>query len=178
MSRLGKKPITIPAKTTVSVADSVISVKGPLGELSRTLHPAVSVAIDGGEVVVSPVNKTQLSQALWGTFASHVRNMVEGVNTVFKKKLILEGVGFRVSLSGNNLELIVGFSHPVLLPVPDGIKVEVEKNAITVSGADKEKVGQFAAEIRATKKPEPYKGKGIRYEGEIIRRKQGKKTVG
>ncbi|MCW9054476.1 MAG: 50S ribosomal protein L6 [Candidatus Pacebacteria bacterium] len=178
MSRIGKQPVIIPEKTEVKIVDGVVSVKGPLGELSRPLHKAVSVAVKEGEVVVSPVNDSKAATALWGTFASHIKNMVAGVNQPFEKKLILEGVGYRVSLSGKNLELIVGFSHPVILEVPEGLTVVVEKNTISVSGSDKEKVGKFAAEIRAVKKPEPYKGKGIRYEGEVVRRKQGKKTVG
>lgn len=178
MSRIGKQSVVIPEKTEVTVEGPVVSVKGPLGELSRDIHPAVTVAVEEGEVVVTPKDESQLAQALWGTFSSHVKNMVAGVNEAFQKKLVVEGVGYRVSLSGKNLELLVGFSHPVVLEVPENITVEVEKNTITVSGADKEKVGQFAAEIRAVKKPEPYKGKGIRYEDEVVRRKQGKKTVG
>lgn len=182
MSRIGKQPVTIPEKTEVSVSDTSVSVKGPLGTLSRQLHKAISVAVEEGKVIVTPTNTTKQSQALWGTYTSHIKNMVMGVNQAFEKKLIVEGIGYRVNLSdspsGKSLELIVGYSHPVVLEVPEGTTVTVEKNIITVLGSDKEKVGQFAAEIRATKKPEPYKGKGIRYEGEVVRRKQGKKTVG
>lgn len=177
MSRIGKLAVIIPTKTEVTVSDDTISVKGPLGELARPLHKAVSVAVENNEVVVTPTSKTPLSKALWGTYASHIKNMVQGVNQVFEKKLIVEGIGYRVNLSGKNLELIVGFSHPVIFSVPEGITVNVEKNTISVSGSDKEKVGQFTAEIRAVKKPEPYKGKGIRYEDEVVRRKQGKKTA-
>lgn len=178
MSRIGKQPITIPEKTEVTVADGVVVVKGPLGELKKQLHPSVSVAVDGSAVSVSPVNESQLALALWGTYASHIRNMIAGVTTPFQKKLSVEGIGYRVSLSGKNLELLVGFSHPVVIEVPENLTVSVEKNEITVSGPDKEQVGQFAAEVRAVKKPEPYKGKGIRYADEIVYRKQGKKTVG
>ena len=177
MSRIGKQPVSIPEKTEVSVSDDSISVKGPFGQLTRKLHPAVSVSVENNEVVVTPVSKSSKERALWGTYTSHVKNMIQGVNEVFEKKLTVEGIGYRVNLSGKNLELIVGFSHPVVLVVPEGITVVVEKNNISVSGPDKEVVGQFAAEIRAVKKPEPYKGKGIRYENEIVRRKQGKKTV-
>ena len=177
MSRIGKQKVSIPEKTEVTVSDSAISVKGPQGELTRPLHKAVSVSVENNEVTVTPVGKTQLAKALWGTYASHVKNMVQGVNEVYEKKLVVEGIGFRVNLSGKNLELIVGFSHPVVLVVPAGITVNVEKNNISISVPDKEKVGQFAAEIRAKKKPEPYKGKGIRYEDEVVRRKQGKKTA-
>ena len=177
MSRIGKKPVGIPEKTEVSISDNVISVKGPHGELARPLHSAVSVSVENNEVVIVPTGKSKESRALWGTYASHVKNMIQGVNEVFEKKLVVEGIGYRVNLSGKKLELLVGFSHPVVFEVPEGITVNVEKNNISISGPDKEKVGQFAAEIRAVKKPEPYKGKGIRYEDEIVRRKQGKKTV-
>ncbi|NQV92910.1 50S ribosomal protein L6 [Candidatus Kaiserbacteria bacterium] len=177
MSRIGKLAVIIPAKTEVTVLDNTISVKGPLGVLARPLHKAVAVSIENNEVVVTPVGKTPLSKALWGTYASHIKNMVQGVNQAFEKKLIVEGIGYRVNLSGKSLELIVGFSHPVIFAIPEGLTVNVEKNTISVSGPDKEKVGQFTAEVRAVKKPEPYKGKGIRYENEIVRRKQGKKTA-
>lgn len=178
MSRIGKQKVNIPEKTEVSVLDDIVSVKGPLGELTRRLHPSISVKIEGGKVIVTPTNTSSQAQALWGTYASHIKNMVQGVNEAFEKKLIVEGIGYRVNLSGKNLELIVGFSHNVVLVVPDGLTVSVDKNNIKISGRDKERVGQFAAEIRAVKKPEPYKGKGIRYEKEIVRRKQGKKIVG
>lgn len=177
MSRIGKQKVSVPERTEVSVSDDVISVKGPFGQLTRALHPAVSVSIENNEVTVSPSDASSQAKALWGTYASHVKNMVQGVNEVFVKKLVVEGIGYRVNLSGSNLELIVGYSHPVILKVPEGLTVDVEKNNIAISGPDKEKVGQFAAEIRAMKKPEPYKGKGIRYEDEVVRRKQGKKTA-
>ncbi|MFC1734150.1 50S ribosomal protein L6 [candidate division KSB1 bacterium] len=177
MSRIGKQKVIVPEKTEVTVSDGAVSVKGPLGELTRPLHKAVSVSVENNEVVVTPNDKTPLAKALWGTYSSHVKNMVQGVNELYEKKLVVEGIGYRVNLSGKNLELIVGFSHPVVFTVPEGLTVNVEKNTISVSGSDKEKVGQFTAEIRATKKPEPYKGKGIRYEDEVVRRKQGKKTA-
>jgi large subunit ribosomal protein L6 len=175
MSRIGKQPIEIPDKTSVTVSDGIIAVLGPGGELRRRLHGDVSVAVENGVVTVSPARETQLSQALWGTYASLIRSMVVGVNEPFVKKLQVEGIGYRVETSGDTLKLSVGFSHPVELKIPEGISVAVEKNIITVSGINKEQVGQFAADVRAVKKPEPYKGKGIRYEGEIVRRKQGKK---
>ena len=152
-------------------------MKGKGGTLSRALHPAISVFVGEKEVVVALVAKTRLARALWGTYAAHVRNMVLGVTTPFVKKLQIEGIGYRAELTGSSLKLSVGFSHPVLAPVPQGLSVSVEKNIITSSGADKELVGSFAAEVRSIKKPEPYKGKGIRYEGEIVREKQGKKAV-
>jgi len=175
MSRIGKLPISIPTGTTVSVDASSVSVKGPKGELSRPLSRHITVAVDGDAVVVKPNGNSQMAQALWGTFASHIGNMVTGVNEPFTKNLSVEGVGYKVDLQGNDLVLNVGYSHPVKMPVPKDLTVTVEKNAISISGADKEAVGQFAAEVRAVRKPEPYKGKGIRYRDEVVRRKQGKK---
>ena len=177
MSRTGKKPITIPDKTSVSVEGRVVKVTGPLGELSRAIHPSIEISSAQGIVSVSPKNNTGLGKALWGTYASHVTNMIEGVNKPFVKKLELQGIGYRVALSGNSLDFMVGFSHPVKALIPKGLTVSVEKSIITISGSDKELVGQFAANVRAVKKPEPYKGKGIRYQGEVIKQKQGKKSV-
>jgi len=177
MSRTGKKPITIPDKTSVSVEGRVVKVTGPLGELSRAIHPSIEISSAQGIVSVSPKNNTGLGKALWGTYASHVTNMIEGVNKPFVKKLELQGIGYRVALSGNSLDFMVGFSHPVKVEIPKGLTVSVEKSIITISGPDKELVGQFAANVRAVKKPEPYKGKGIRYQGEVIKQKQGKKSV-
>ena len=177
MSRIGKKPITIPAGTEVLVKDGEVSVKGKGGTLARPTHPAVSITVANGTVLVEPAGKSRLSRALWGTYAAHVRNMIAGVNQPFVKKLQVEGIGYRAEMTGKDIKLQVGFSHPVLVNIPDGITVAVEKNVISITGADKDKVGQFAANVRALKKPEPYKGKGIRYEGEIIRIKQGKKAA-
>lgn len=177
MSRLGKKNIAIPAGTTVSVADGVVRVKGKNGELTRAIRPIVAVTVEGSEVAVTPVAETRLAKALWGTYSAHVRNMIKGVNEPFVKKLILEGVGYKVALSGKKLVLNLGFSHQVDLAIPEGLTVTLEKNDITVAGIDKELVGQFAAELRSLKKPEPYKGKGMRYAGEVLRRKQGKKAA-
>ncbi|MBI2610733.1 50S ribosomal protein L6 [Candidatus Kaiserbacteria bacterium] len=177
MSRIGKKPISIPPGTEVSVVPHELTVKGKGGTLKRSLHPAVAISVTNGEVTVAPALDTRLARALWGTYAAHVRNMIEGVNTPFSKKLIVEGIGYRAEVAGKELKLSVGFSHPVLIPVPEGVTVSVDKGVITIAGADKEKVGQFAAAVRATRKPEPYKGKGIRYEDEVVRRKQGKKAA-
>jgi len=177
MSRLGKKPVAIPTGTDVKIESGVLSVKGPKGELQKPVHSLVELNVVDGEVTVAPKNNSRLARSLWGTFSSHVTNMVTGVNENFKKTLILEGVGYRVELAGKTLKLMVGYSHPVEMEVPEGLEVEVVKNTIAISGADKEKVGQFAAVVRAKKKPEPYKGKGLRYDDEIIRRKQGKKAV-
>ncbi|MDO8561913.1 MAG: 50S ribosomal protein L6 [bacterium] len=177
MSRTGKKPITVPAGTEISVSGGEIVVKGKGGTLRRAMHGEVSVAVDGKTVSVTPVSESRLARALWGTYAAHVRNMIAGVNQPFTKKLQIEGIGFRAELSGKTLSLQIGFSHPVKVAIPEGLTVAVEKNIITISGSDRERVGQFAASVRALKKPEPYKGKGIRYEGEVVRKKQGKKVT-
>ncbi|MBI5644920.1 50S ribosomal protein L6 [Candidatus Kaiserbacteria bacterium] len=178
MSRVGKKEILIPIGTDVSVASNEITVKGKGGTLKRALHPAITIAVTDGKVEVHPANKTRLARALWGTYAAHVRNMLAGVNTPFMKRLQVEGIGYRVELAGKQLKLSVGFSHPVMVSIPEGVVVAVDKNIVTISGANKEQVGEFAASVRAVKKPEPYKGKGIRYEGERVREKQGKKVAG
>lgn len=178
MSRLGKIPTQLPAGTEVTVAEGVIAVKGKGGELRRTLNEEVVVEVKDGAVHVSPRDaESRESRTMWGTFAAHVRNMVAGVNEPYVKKLSVEGVGYKVALNGNKIDLSVGFSHPVSLEVPEGITATVEKNEITVAGIDKDAVGQFAANIRAVKKPEPYKGKGIRYSDEVVRRKEGKRAV-
>jgi large subunit ribosomal protein L6 len=177
MSRIGKRAITIPTGTEVSVASGMLTVKGKGGTLKRALHSAVEVKVDGKEVTVNPVGNTRLARALWGTYAAHVRNMIAGVNTPFQKKLQIEGIGYKAEVQGKNVKLMLGFSHPVIVAIPEGVTVGVEKSIVSVSGADKETVGQFAASVRALKKPEPYKGKGIRYEGEVVREKQGKKAA-
>jgi len=177
MSRIGKQSIAIPTGTDVSVSDETITVKGKGGTLTRELHPVVKVSVTDGHASVEPMNTSHLARALWGTYAAHIKNMVKGVNEPFVKKLQVEGIGYKAEVSGKNLKLNVGFSHPVLVAIPEGLIAAVEKNIVTISGADKDAVGQFAASVRAIKKPEPYKGKGIRYEGEVIRMKQGKKAA-
>lgn len=176
MSRIGKKPIAIPAKTEVTVVGSTVTVKGPLGELSRVFASGVSCVVADGAVTLTP-GAHMTNPALWGTVSSHVKNMIAGVNKAYEKKLIIEGIGYKAEVKGSDLVMGLGFSHPVKLAIPAGLKVTTEKNIITISGIDKEKVGQFVAEIRAWKKPEPYKGKGIRYIDEVVRRKQGKKAA-
>lgn len=175
MSRIGKKVRKIPQGVTVEVKGEELTVKGPKGELRLKLHPRITVSIADGQVSVSVVSpENTKDKALWGTFSSIIENMLDGVTTGFKKQLEINGVGYKASLKGVNLVLEVGFSHPVELIPADGIKFEVEKNVITVSGIDKQMVGEMAAQIRSTKKVEPYKGKGIKYLGEIVRRKAGK----
>lgn len=175
MSRLGKQPVTIPSGVEVTLSVGVLTVKGPKGTLTRKVTDVVNIAIEGTTVTFTPVNDT--AKALWGTYAAHLRNMIEGVTKGFEKKLEIEGVGYRATAQGNKILLSVGFSHPVEVVAPEGIAITVEKNLITVSGADKDAVGQFAADVRKVKEPEPYKGKGIHYVGEYIIRKQGKKAV-
>ena len=178
MSRLAKQPIAIPSGVEVKLDGTTLTVKGPKGELSRSFKTdVIDLSIEEATVVLQKKEDTVFSRALVGTYASHVINMITGVTDGFEKKLIVEGVGFRSEVKGKTLEMQLGFSHPVLMDIPEGLEATAEKNLITVSGFDKERVMQFAAQIRAKKKPEPYKGKGIRYEGEIIRRKQGKKSV-
>lgn len=177
MSRIAKQPITIPAKTTVTQDGEVFTVKGPKGELTRIFKKDIGVEIKENEIVVSLIKENLFTRGLWGTYASHFRNMITGVNEGFEKKLTLEGVGYRASVNGKVLEMSLGFSHPVRIDIPEGLTVVVEKSQITISGADKELVGSFTAGVRSKKKPEPYKGKGIRYIDEVIRRKQGKKSA-
>lgn len=176
MSHLAKKPIAV-GKTTVTVAGGVLTVAGAKGTLTKRVHPSIALAIDEKGVLITPKDRSRLAKALTGTFASHLKNMVAGVETPYAKKLVLEGVGYRVELRGKELVLALGFSHPVTLAVPEDVTATVEKNVITLKSPNKESVGQFAANIRRVKPPEPYLGKGIRYEDEVIRRKQGKKAV-
>lgn len=177
MSRIGKQIVTLPEKTEITVSDRSFAVKGPLGEVTRMTHPMIEIKVNGKEVTVEPKRLTLESRALWGTYASHLKNMVNGVNKAFEKKLILEGIGYKSEVKGSDIHFALGFSHPVKIEIPKDLKVTAEKNVITISGVDKERVGEFAAKLRALKKPEPYKGKGMRYSDEVIKRKQGKKTA-
>jgi len=177
MSRIGKQPIAIPEKTEVKINDGTVSIKGPLGELSRVFKSEIAIQEKERELIVAPIKENLFTQALWGTYASHLRNMIDGVTKGYEKKLIINGVGYRAEKMDDQLTLKVGFSHLVKVDIPEGIKVEVAKNVITISGIDKELVGRFTAHVRSIKKPEPYKGKGIRYENEVVRRKQGKKAA-
>lgn len=177
MSRLGKKPILIPENVKVSYKDGVLAVAGPFGETSRIFKKDIKIIIGDNSLLLNPQKTTKENLALWGTYVSHIKNMITGVTKNFEKKLVIEGIGFKAQLEGMVLALSLGLSHPIKVEIPDDIKVKVEKNVIIVSGVDKEKIGQFAAKIRALKKPEPYKGKGIRYENEVIKRKAGKKAA-
>jgi len=175
MSRVGKKPILIPENIEIKVDGQSITVKGPKGELVKQIRPEIKIEIKENKIFVIPQLETKKTKALWGTTRVILENMIKGVSQGYEKKLEIEGLGFRAQLKGENLLLDVGLSHPVEIKAVVGIKFEVEKNIITVSGIDKELVGQVAANIRKVKPSEPYKGKGIRYLGEVIRRKVGKK---
>lgn len=177
MSRIGKKPIEIPKGVEVKIEDNVVIVKGPKGELQKKIRPEIKVEIKENEILVSPEKETKKTNAFWGLTRTLIFNMIKGVTEGYEKKLEIQGVGYKANLEGEDLVLQVGFSHPVKMDKVEGIKFEVEKNIITISGIDKELVGQIAAKIRKVRKPEPYKGKGIRYLGEEVRRKPGKKVV-
>ncbi len=179
MSRIGNKPVTIPAGVQVTVDGSTVTVKGPKGELKNTFDPAMSIVVEGNEIIVTRPSDVKEHRSLHGLTRTLVANMVTGVTEGFKKELQVNGVGYRVAKQGNNLVMNLGFSHQVIMPEPDGITVECPgPNSIIVTGADKQKVGQFAAEIRIKRPPEPYKGKGIKYIDEHIRRKEGKAGKG
>ncbi len=174
MSRIGKLPIKIPSGVTITVDDDDITVTGTKGTLKQFTMPGVSVKQEGDEVIVTRINDEPKNRAKHGLMRSLINNMVIGVSQGYSKKLVLSGVGYRVALAGSDLKLNVGFSHEVIYKIPAGITASVEQLTITISGHDKQQVGQVAAEIRKLKKPEPYKGKGIAYEGERILRKSGK----
>lgn len=175
MSRIGRMPIEIPAGVTVDLQGQHITVKGPKGELSRDIHEDIKVAVEGNEILVTRPSDNKNHRALHGLTRALVANMVTGVHDGFSKKLEINGVGYRAAKQGNKLVLTLGFSHPVEMEAPAGITIDVpNQTEIVVSGADKEVVGAVAADIRKWRKPEPYKGKGIRYEGEVVRRKAGK----
>lgn len=177
MSRIGKKPIKIPEGVEVKIEGQKITVKGEKGQLEKEIRPEIGIEEKNGQIFLFPKIETKITKALWGTFRQLIFNMIEGVKKGFQKQLEIEGLGYRAEMDGENLILRVGFSHPVKISPPAGIKISVEKNVITVSGADKELVGQVAAKIRAVKPAEPYKGKGIKYLGEKIIRKVGKKAT-
>jgi len=176
MSRIGKKLITIPSGVTVSEAAGAITVKGPKGTLSRSIPKGVSVAIEDGTIQVSRADDSKPVRALHGLVRALIANMITGVNKGFLKELEIEGVGYRAEMEGKKLKLLLGFSHPVLMDVPQGLSVSIENRgaSVKIEGIDKESVGQFAVNVRRHRPPEPYKGKGVRYAGEHIRRKAGK----
>tara|TARA_B100001971_G_scaffold214585_1_gene252829 strand:- start:43945 stop:44484 length:540 start_codon:yes stop_codon:yes gene_type:complete len=174
MSRIGKQPVVVPDKVTVTIADRKVVVKGPKGELDLTHHEGVSVAQEDKSIVVKPVDESQKNRALWGLTRTLVSNMVEGVTNGFTKNLEFNGVGYKAAVSGNTITLNLGYSHPIEYELPEGVAAKVTKNVIEVSGINKELVGFTAAKIRSFRKPEPYKGKGVKYADEVIIRKAGK----
>ena len=176
MSRVGKNPVFIPEGVEVTIDGAAVSVSGKLGSLSATISSEVSAALDDGSVVVTPLGENKRTRQMWGLTRSVINNMVVGVSQGFRKDLQIEGVGYRAAVEGRTLTLDLGYSHRVRYPIPDGIEITCERpTAIRIAGTDRQTVGQVAAEIRAFRKPEPYKGKGIRYVGEYVRRKEGKK---
>ena len=176
MSRIGKKPVTIPSGVTANIEGAILSVKGPKGTLTMPLRDEISYTMEDGGISVQPANDTKQARAFWGMQRTLVQNLVTGVTDGFTKKLLITGVGYRAAAQGRNLNLKLGYSHDVNIDVPEGIEVKTPDNTtIEISGSDKQKVGQLAAEIRQWRKPEPYKGKGIKYDGEFIFRKEGKK---
>lgn len=174
MSRIGKKPIEIPKNVKVNISDGIITVEGPKGKLSMNIHPDMKVYTDGNSIKVERSSDDPFHRAMHGTTSALIRNMVKGVTEGFTVGLEVVGLGYRASLKGGNLELSLGLSHPVVFPIPPDVKIEVKENKIYVSGIDKQRVGQVAAQIRAFRKPDAYKGKGIRYEGETLKLKAGK----
>jgi large subunit ribosomal protein L6 len=176
MSRIAKHPIKIPAGVDIKVNGKKVAVKGKMGELTLNLIDDISAEVKDGAIILKPLSTARLARDMWGTTASNVRNMIKGVTVGYQKKLLIEGVGFRAALKGKDLVLQIGFSHEVDYKTPAGIEIKVPKQTeIEISGIDKQKVGQVTAEIYSLKPPEPYKGKGIRYEGQQVRRKEGKK---
>lgn len=177
MSRIGKQPIPIPDKVKVSIKDRSITVEGPKGKLGFEIDPVITVNVDGNEIVVTRPNDSRRNRAFHGLTRALIANMVRGVSNGFEKKLEIQGVGYRAAKQGAALNFQLGYSHPILFEPPAGIELAVDRNIVTVSGIDKQAVGQVAAQIRALRKPEPYKGKGIRYLGEHVRRKAGKTGI-
>ncbi len=174
MSKIGKQLVTVPADVTVTTDDGVMTVKGPRGTLSRPIHPLIAITATPEGLSVSTQSATKAARALWGTTRAHLQNMITGVTAGFTKQLELQGVGYRAKLKGKDLEMSLGYSHTITVPAPEGITFTVEKEIVTVAGTNVEHVGQIAADIRELRKPEPYKGKGVRYVGEKVRRKEGK----
>jgi large subunit ribosomal protein L6 len=176
MSRIGKRPVTIPSGVTATVDGQTVKMKGPKGQLQFVVHDDVEVKVDKNVVTVSPRAETNRARALYGTARAQIANLVEGVTKGYEKKLEINGVGYRAAMAGKNLQLALGYSHDVVYQIPEGIQIAVPKpTEITVTGSDIQRVGQVAAEIRAYRPPEPYKGKGVKYVGEFIFRKEGKK---
>lgn len=177
MSRIGKKIIALPKGTEANLSGSTFTIKGPNGSLVKDFKNNIDIVIAPEQITLLLKKDTLANRALWGTYSSHITNMVKGVTTPFVKKLIIEGIGYKSEVKGDKLVLALGFSHGVSIDIPKTLNVKAEKNIVTISGINKEEVGGFAANLRDWKRPEPYKGKGIRYEDEVVKRKQGKKSA-
>jgi len=177
MSRIGKKPIEIPKEVEIKISGNLVTIKGPKGEQCLKIRPEIKVEIKEGKIFVSPKIETKKTKAFWGLIRSLLANNIKGVITGYEKKLVIEGLGFKAALEGEDLVLRVGFTHPVKIKTPKGIEFSVDKNIITISGINKGLVGQITAKIRKVRPPDPYKGKGIKYLGEVIKRKPGKKVA-
>jgi large subunit ribosomal protein L6 len=176
MSRIGKRPVPVPSGVTANVDGQTIKVKGPKGALQFVLHDDVALAIENGAVTIKPRAETQRARAMWGMSRTQVANLIAGVTNGFEKRLEITGVGYRAAVQGKNLQLALGYSHDVIYPIPEGIAIATPRpTEVVITGIDRQKVGQVAAEIRAFRPPEPYKGKGVKYAGEYIFRKEGKK---
>ena len=177
MSKIGKQPVTVPQGVEIAVANGTLTIKGPKGQLQKPFPNTLNLTVSQNEAVVEPQANDQLTRALYGTYRSHINNMVAGVTTGFTRKLLIVGIGYRANVQGDTLVLELGYSNPINMKIPDGITVETTKEDITFSGIDKESIGLFASKVRAHRKPEPYKGKGLRYDDEHVLRKAGKKTA-
>jgi|SRR6185369_5369752 len=177
MSRIGKKPVAVPAGVEITLEKNVITVKGAKGVMTFAHRREVKITKGENELVVSKLGETKQAQAIWGTTAKVIANMITGVTNGFQKQLELNGVGYRMNMAGKKISLALGFSHPVEMLIPEGLEAKIEGNILTVSGMDKQRVGEFTAVVRKLKPVEPYKGKGFRYVGEIVRRKEGKKAA-
>jgi large subunit ribosomal protein L6 len=176
MSRIGKKPVAIPSGVTANVEGQTVKVKGPKGALQLVLHSDVGAKVEAGTVKIEPRDETKRARSMWGTYRALVANLMTGVTKGFEQRLEITGVGYRAAVQGKNLQIALGYSHDIVYPIPDGITIATPKpTEVVVSGIDRQKVGQVAAEIRDYRPPEPYKGKGVKYAGEYIFRKEGKK---
>ena len=177
MSRIGKQILNIPSGVSVEFTNNSVTVKGAKGTLTRALRDEIEFKVEGDTITSSPRRNDKFSQSIWGTYMSHIKNMISGTANGFEKKLLVEGVGYKWEVKGKQVQLNMGFSHPVMMDIPESLAIKADKGEMTISGIDKEVVSSFAMKVRKVKMPEPYKGKGIRYSDEVIRRKEGKKSA-
>jgi large subunit ribosomal protein L6 len=178
MSKVGKQILNVPAGVTVNISGNQITVKGKLGEIKRNFdNSAIEIVVENNTITFKKKGAGKKASQLWGTWAAHIKNMMMGVSVGFSKKLLIEGVGYKWEVAGKEVKLALGFSHPIMMKIPEGLTIKTDKLSMDITGFDKEVVGSFAMKIRKLKQPEPYKGKGIRYSDEVIRRKQGKRSA-